>query len=231
MSLCHLLFAKICYRDKWFCSVFDKVIVATILLIQATIWEIKMFCTKCFLNTLQDYLHWSYLMSYNETSGFIRHQWRLSVYERSTLTMSFSVYVPLLLFVWLPISLYYWALYKTLYWQLRKIPSIYGKPLIGSITGMLTFQKNVAQQFYDFYFDKSTRDKPFVGIFIFHKPAIVIRDPELLKRVLVKDFAAFQNRWVLYILIHNNYSSFEFWTQLLNSAYHSLFEFRANIRR
>lgn len=59
---------------------------------------------------------------------------------------------------------------------------------------MLTFKKCVAEQFYDFYFDEKTKDKPFVGIHMFHRPAIIIRDPELLKRILVKDFASFSDR-------------------------------------
>lgn len=108
--------------------------------------------------------------------------------------MFLIAYIPLLLIVWLPLSLYYWGLYQSLYWKRKKIPSIHAKPLIGSITGIATFQKSLAEQFHDFYFDESTKDRPFVGIHIFHKPTIMIRDPELIKRVLVKDFSSFSNR-------------------------------------
>jgi len=108
--------------------------------------------------------------------------------------MSLIAYIPLLLFVWLPIATYYWGLYNSLYWKRKKVPSINAKPIVGSIFEMLSFRKSVAQQFYAFYFDKATKDEPFVGFHIFHKPAIVIRDPELIKRIVVKDFAAFSNR-------------------------------------
>lgn len=108
--------------------------------------------------------------------------------------MALIDYVLLLLFVWLPITVYYWGLYKSLYWKRRKVSAIESKPFFGSISGILTFKKCVAEQFSDFYFDEKTKHKPFVGIHMFHKPAIIIRDPELIKRVLVKDFTAFTNR-------------------------------------
>lgn len=103
-------------------------------------------------------------------------------------------YVLLLLFIWLPLTLYYWGLYKSLYWKRRKIPSVESKPLIGSLSEMLKLRKCVAEQFSDFYFDEKTKDMPFVGMHIFYKPTIIIRDPELIKRVLVKDFTSFSNR-------------------------------------
>lgn len=108
--------------------------------------------------------------------------------------MDFMPYIPLLLFVWLPISLYYWGLYKSNYWRRCGFPSVYAMPLIGSVGRVLTFQKCVTEQFCDFYFDKSTKDQPFVGFHLLYKPVIVIKDPALLKRVLVKDFGAFPNR-------------------------------------
>jgi len=37
-------------------------------------------------------------------------------------------------------------------------------------------------------------DKPYVGIFSFDKPSLLIRDLELVKNILVKDFQAFKDR-------------------------------------
>jgi hypothetical protein len=36
-------------------------------------------------------------------------------------------------------------------------------------------------------------DKPYVGIFSFDKPSLLIRDPELVKIILVKDFHTFMD--------------------------------------
>jgi cytochrome P450 family 6 len=39
-------------------------------------------------------------------------------------------------------------------------------------------------------------DKPYVGIFSFDKPSLVIRDLKLVKNILVRDFQAFMDRVV-----------------------------------
>ena len=37
------------------------------------------------------------------------------------------------------------------------------------------------------------KDKPYVGIFPFDKPSLLIRDVELVKNILVKDFLTFMD--------------------------------------
>lgn len=41
---------------------------------------------------------------------------------------------------------------------------------------------------------KSTDDEPFVGIYGFFRPLLLVRDPELFRSILVKDFAHFSDR-------------------------------------
>lgn len=108
--------------------------------------------------------------------------------------MNLLPYVPLLLFVWLPIMLYYWGLYKSLYWRRKNVASISGMPLIGNLGALLSFQKNFAQLQYSIYFDKPTRNRQFVGIHLLHQPAVFVKNPELLNRILVKDFSHFADR-------------------------------------
>lgn len=110
----------------------------------------------------------------------------------------FSVltYLPLLILVWIPLSLYYWILYRNSYWKRNGIPFIPATPFIGNMKNLLLFRKCVAEQFSDFYYDKNVQDQPFVGIHIFLKPAIIVREPELIKRILVKDFTSFANRYL-----------------------------------
>lgn len=35
---------------------------------------------------------------------------------------------------------------------------------------------------------------PFVGFYIFHKPCLLLRDPKIIKQILVKDFETFSDR-------------------------------------
>uniref|UniRef100_T1GXH4 Cytochrome P450 n=1 Tax=Megaselia scalaris TaxID=36166 RepID=T1GXH4_MEGSC len=40
------------------------------------------------------------------------------------------------------------------------------------------------------------KDQPFVGIHVFQKPGILVKDPELVKQVMIKDFNKFSNRFL-----------------------------------
>jgi hypothetical protein len=44
------------------------------------------------------------------------------------------------------------------------------------------------------YNDPSVKNLPFFALFMFHKPVLFITEPELVKRIMVKDFQHFQNR-------------------------------------
>lgn len=108
------------------------------------------------------------------------------------------IYIPLIIFVLLPIGIYCYSLYVNTYWKRKKIPYIPAAPVVGNLLDCLRFKKSVAEVFDDIYFDRKTISKPFIGIHFFHKPALIIKDPELIKRVLVKDFSSFSDRYVLH---------------------------------
>ncbi|KAG5671568.1 hypothetical protein PVAND_001761 [Polypedilum vanderplanki] len=42
-------------------------------------------------------------------------------------------------------------------------------------------------------FSNTIIDEPFYGIFMFHKPSILIKEPEIIKNILIKDFQSFRN--------------------------------------
>jgi cytochrome P450 len=52
----------------------------------------------------------------------------------------------------------------------------------------------IAEQLQRIYNEHS--DKPYVGIFSFDKPSLLIRDLELVKNILVKDFQTFVDRTI-----------------------------------
>ena len=53
----------------------------------------------------------------------------------------------------------------------------------------------IGEQLERIYNEQS--DKPYVGIFSFDKPSLLIRDVELVKNILVKDFQNSMDRLVL----------------------------------
>lgn len=81
------------------------------------------------------------------------------------------------------------------YWQRHGVPSVAGDPLLGNMTPVLLQRANIFQGYDRLYNDPSCRDEPVFGVNVFMQPALMLRDPELIKRVLVKDFAHFSNRY------------------------------------
>lgn len=102
--------------------------------------------------------------------------------------------LPLVIIAFLLFAIFYYTLHTNSYWKKKKIPFVPAKPIVGNLLEALTFRKSVAETFDDIYHDKKTKETPFVGINIFNKPALVVRDLELIKRILIKDFSSFSDR-------------------------------------
>jgi cytochrome P450 len=77
------------------------------------------------------------------------------------------------------------------YWKLKKVP--FDKPFLffGSFFYVTFRKEHIFDRIRVIYNKFST---PYVGIYIFHQPVLSVRIPELVKRVLVKDFDKFVNR-------------------------------------
>lgn len=100
----------------------------------------------------------------------------------------------ILVLLFVPIAFYLWASYNQNYWKRKNVPFIPGDFFWGNIKKTILLQNNVADEFDKFYKDEKTKDEPFVGIHSFHKPMLVVKEPELIKRILVKDFNLFADR-------------------------------------
>ncbi|KAH8398959.1 hypothetical protein KR222_004286 [Zaprionus bogoriensis] len=81
------------------------------------------------------------------------------------------------------------------YWPRRGVPELRPRLLLGNLGGMLSMRSSPADFIAQLYNHPSAQDQPFVGIHVFHKPALLLRDPELIKRIMVKDFGKFSNRY------------------------------------
>jgi len=78
------------------------------------------------------------------------------------------------------------------FWQKLGIPYVKPTPFVGNLKDCVLLKTTVGEQLQRIYNEHS--DKPYVGIFSFDKPSLLIRDLELVKNILVKDFQTFMDR-------------------------------------
>lgn len=77
------------------------------------------------------------------------------------------------------------------YWRNRGIP--YEKPFL--FFGNLGFI--MRKSFWDFCYElKSKHPREYVGIFLAWKPVLMLQTPQFARRILVKDFEYFQDRYL-----------------------------------
>nr|QFZ96346.1 cytochrome P450 [Locusta migratoria] len=80
------------------------------------------------------------------------------------------------------------------YWQRRGVSCpVQPHPLLGHLQDLALLResaRHLLQRVYD-----AGRGIPYVGMYFMHKPALLVRDPELVQRVLVSEFASFPDRF------------------------------------
>ncbi|CAH0399620.1 unnamed protein product [Chilo suppressalis] len=78
------------------------------------------------------------------------------------------------------------------YWAARGVPHQPPNILLGSLTFLMKVNPAMwMREMYDRY-----PKTPYVGIWLFWRPALIVNSPELARRILVKDFDAFRNRLI-----------------------------------
>lgn len=82
------------------------------------------------------------------------------------------------------------------YWKRHGVPCVPATLLLGNMKEICMFRKAMANHFQDMYNNAACTESPVVGINIFLRPALMVRDLDLVKTILVKDFASFSNRYV-----------------------------------
>lgn len=97
----------------------------------------------------------------------------------------------------------WWQWSSRRFWKVNGVPYIPGIPFIGAFKEAFLFKKSIGELILDLYNDELTKNEPISGFFFFHKASLIIREPELIKRILVKDFNFFQDRFVASIEIEN----------------------------
>jgi cytochrome P450 family 6 len=87
------------------------------------------------------------------------------------------------------LGLYFLFTRNFTFWQKLGIPYVEPTPFVGNLKECVLMKTTIGEQLQRIY--KEHSDKPYVGIFSFDKPSLLIRDPEMVKNILVKDFQTF----------------------------------------
>jgi len=90
------------------------------------------------------------------------------------------------------IGLYFHFTRNFNFWHKLGVPYVKPTPFVGNLKDCVLLKTTIGEQLQRIYNEHS--EKPYVGIFSFDKPSLLIRDLELVKKVLVKDFQNFGDR-------------------------------------
>jgi len=90
------------------------------------------------------------------------------------------------------VGLYFYFTRNFNFWQKNGIPYVKPTPFVGNLKDCVLMKTTIGEHLQRIYNEHS--DKPYVGIFSFDKPSLLVRDLELVKNILVKDFQNFVDR-------------------------------------
>jgi len=91
----------------------------------------------------------------------------------------------------LMISLYLYMTRKFNYWRERGVFEI-PMPFLGNIGGCLSLKQS-SRFLKDIY--EQAKGQPYIGFYILDKPALLLCDPSLLQKILIRDFNYFSNQY------------------------------------
>ncbi|CAL1676923.1 unnamed protein product [Lasius platythorax] len=100
---------------------------------------------------------------------------------------SFAFIVIIITLFWI------YARYKLSYWKQRGVESLTGDLIFGNFKNAVLFRS--APGWHIGQLHKAARtDAPFIGFYIFHKPCLLLRDPDIIKQFMIRDFDNFCDR-------------------------------------
>lgn len=88
---------------------------------------------------------------------------------------------------------YAYAKYKLSYWSRRGVKTPPTHLIFGNFKESIIFKKPPMEQMCNIY-DSADPDDPYIGFYIFHKPMLLLRDHELIKHMMIRNFDIFPNR-------------------------------------
>lgn len=96
-------------------------------------------------------------------------------------------------FILLISILYIYLKYKLTYWSRKGVKTPPVHFIFGNMKDTITFKKPPGVVLQEIYQAADPND-PYIGFYIFHKPGLMMRDINLIKQIMVKDFDIFSDR-------------------------------------
>ncbi|XP_034937404.1 cytochrome P450 6k1-like [Chelonus insularis] len=91
-------------------------------------------------------------------------------------------------------AFYFYAHYKLTYWTRRGIEQLPNPHIIfGHVKDAMLFRTAPGFHMGQLYLS-ARPEAPYIGFYIFHKPCLLVRDPEVAKQMFVTDFEIFSDR-------------------------------------
>nr|CAD7434716.1 unnamed protein product [Timema monikensis] len=90
------------------------------------------------------------------------------------------------------LKIYWFTTARHDHWIKRGIAFVKPLPFFGNLKDVVFLKSSRGEVMKDLY--NKLEGEPFGGVFFFSNPILIVRDPELIKSILVKDFSHFQNR-------------------------------------
>lgn len=88
-------------------------------------------------------------------------------------------------------SIYFYLKYVYSYWARRGVKSFSGKIPYGNFEQTLKQKRSIGEVVTELYHSTT---EPFIGFYGLLQPFLMIRDPTLIRQILIKDFQYFVNR-------------------------------------
>ena len=92
------------------------------------------------------------------------------------------------------LSIYYYLIRNYNYWRVRKVTGPKPRIIFGNSKDITLLRMTIGESLQEIY--KMYEGLPYVGIYELRTPVLLLRDPQLVKLVLVKDFNYFHSKYI-----------------------------------
>lgn len=97
----------------------------------------------------------------------------------------------LVIFLSLFATLYLWMKWKHTYWQRRGVPTVPAHWFFGHFKDVILLRRPAGTVLKELH--QVAGENDVLGIYILHKPFLLLRNPELIKQIMIRDFNVFPN--------------------------------------